>query len=69
MILKDRTKILAALVLAVFICLGIAPLAAECAEKPAKNDITRTEFFLKKFEEKVEKYKGQPFKLGYEENE
>lgn len=69
MILKDRTKILAALVLAVFICLGLAPLAAECAEKPAKNDITRTEFFLKKFEEKVEKYKGQPFKLGYEENE
>lgn len=66
---RNQLKGLALLLLSLFFIVTAVTLAAECAEKAPKNDITRAEFFLKKFEEKVTRYRGQPFKLGYEENE
>jgi len=39
------------------------------AESAPSNEIIRAEHFLIKFEQKVERMRGQSFRLGYEENE
>ena len=57
---------------ALFIALlfvSVLPMLIEAAEQAPKNDVTRAEFFLKKFEDRVTRSRGQPFKLGYDDNE
>ena len=64
-----RKKAGAFLFLALFMVFTLAALGAECAEQAPKNDVTRAEFFLKKFEDRVNRFRGQAFRLGYEDNE
>ena len=45
------------------------PTRGECADLAPKNDLTRAEFFLKKFEDRLVRFRGQAFRLGYEDNE
>ena len=52
-------------VMALLLCLGGELLGAQVP----KNDVSRAEFFLKKFEERVERSRGQAFRLGYEDQE
>mgnify|MGYP000843541087 CR=1 FL=1 len=67
--LFTRKKAGALLFLSLFIVVTLAALGAECAEQAPKNDVTRAEFFLKKFEDRVNRFRGQAFRLGYEDNE
>ena len=67
--LLNRKSAGAIILLSLFFLSATVTPEAECVQQAPKNYVTRAEFFLKKFEEKVEKYRGQPFKLGYEENE
>jgi hypothetical protein len=48
---------------------SMIPSGAECATPAPKNEVTRAEFFLKKFEDRVNRFRGQAFRLGYEDNE
>ena len=59
----------ALLFLSLFIVFSLAALGAECAEQAPKNEVTRAEFFLKKFEDRLNRFRGQAFRLGYEDNE
>ena len=60
----------AAAVLFLFLLLFVlSPSGAECAAPAPKNEVTRAEFFLKKFEDRVNRFRGQSFRLGYEDNE
>ncbi len=45
------------------------PARGECADLAPKNDLTRAEFFLKKFEDRLIRFRGQAFRLGYEDQE
>ena len=45
------------------------PARGECADLAPKNDLTRAEFFLKKFEDRLVRFRGQAFRLGYEDQE
>lgn len=61
-------RVWAALLLALLF-VSVLPARIEAAEQASKNDVTRAEFFLKKFEDRVTRSRGQPFKLGYDDNE
>jgi cell fate (sporulation/competence/biofilm development) regulator YlbF (YheA/YmcA/DUF963 family) len=62
-------------VLAVFVlclCLFAVPASAfgaDAASAAPKNEISRAEFFLKKFEDRLSRFRGQSFRLGYEDQE
>ncbi len=42
---------------------------ADAASAAPKNEISRAEFFLKKFEVRLARFRGQSFRLGYEDQE
>jgi hypothetical protein len=49
--------------------LSVLPISLAQSAQAPKNEITRAEFFLKKFEDRVTRFRGQAFKLGYEDKE
>lgn len=49
------------------LCLGLE--RGECADQAPKNDLTKAEFFLKKFEDRLVRFRGQAFRLGYDDQE
>ncbi|NCC58829.1 MAG: hypothetical protein EOM17_14580, partial [Synergistales bacterium] len=67
--LSGWKKPAAVLFLSLLFLVPLFSLAAECAEQAPKNDVTRAEFFMKKFEDRVNRFRGQAFRLGYEDNE
>jgi hypothetical protein len=64
-----RTTILTALLLLGALVLAGGSASAQEAGRASKSELSRTEYFLGMFEKKVARMRGQPFRLGYEENE
>lgn len=42
---------------------------ADAFQRAPANDISKAEFYLKKLEDKAERMRGQPFKMGYDETQ
>ena len=64
-----RWKSVPAILFLFLLLFVLSPSGAECATPAPKNEVTRAEFFLKKFEDRVNRFRGQSFRLGYEDNE
>ena len=67
--MRERLRRVQAASLVVLMFVFILAVRTEAVEQAPKNDVTRAEFFLKKFEDRIVRSRGQPFKLGYDENE
>lgn len=66
---QGRCSWVPSLIILVLIGLILFPFPSEGEELAPKNEITRAEFFLKKFEDRIQRFKGQAFRLGYEDQE
>lgn len=64
-----RFKCVPAILFLFLLLFVLSPSGAECATPAPKNEVTRAEFFLKKFEDRVNRFRGQSFRLGFEDNE
>lgn len=64
-----RFKCVPAILFLFLLLLVLPPSGAESATPAPKNEVTRAEFFLKKFEDRVNRFRGQSFRLGFEDNE
>ncbi|MDI9388310.1 MAG: hypothetical protein QM441_03675, partial [Synergistota bacterium] len=67
--MRERLRRVQAASLVVLMFVFILAARTDAVEQAPKNDVTRAEFFLKKFEDRIVRSRGQPFKLGYDENE
>lgn len=61
-------KILCPILFFILLIFVFAASSAVAANAP-KNEVTRAEFYLKKFEDRLTRSRGQSFKLGYEDQE